>query len=162
MWHFALIYSINITKIITFFSVLKLKHDEGMKLWGCILTSFKVARTCSSGNYTQKCIIKFCNYWFIVPATLHFSASKHQKFFQKFLVVYSEQQTKPINIICGQDAESLKLEADGITFYHCTIKELNIRIYIQPLYLKVICPFIRRCIIAVTDEAYLNKQRNNV
>jgi hypothetical protein len=42
--------------------------------------------------------------------------------FKEIIVVYTENRTKHINTLCGQNAELLNIIADGTYIYHCDLK----------------------------------------
>jgi hypothetical protein len=46
--------------------------------------------------------------------------------FGEIIAVYSENHTKPINALCGKNAELLNVEAgDTYSSYHCALKSLE-------------------------------------
>jgi hypothetical protein len=42
--------------------------------------------------------------------------------FMEIIAAYSGNHTKPINMLCGQNAELLIVKADGIYSYHWVLK----------------------------------------
>jgi hypothetical protein len=45
--------------------------------------------------------------------------------FQEIIAVYSENHTKPINTLCGQNTELLNIKAGGTYSYHYALKGSN-------------------------------------
>jgi hypothetical protein len=43
--------------------------------------------------------------------------------FKELITVYSENHIKPKNMLCGQHAELLVIEAGGIFSYHLALRE---------------------------------------
>jgi hypothetical protein len=43
--------------------------------------------------------------------------------FKEVIAVYSDSHTKPINTLCGQNAELLIIKAGGTYSYHWTLKD---------------------------------------
>jgi hypothetical protein len=56
--------------------------------------------------------------------TQHFSIAKIRWFmlFEEIITIYSEIHMKPINILCGQIAELLKVKIGGTYSYHWVLK----------------------------------------